>query len=301
MGFIKYQHVERFGTDEVAGIECGVCHVFPKIDGTNGSVWLEAGQVRTGSRNRALGEDGENQGFRAAIEVDSRILAYLTEHPEHRLYGEWLVPHSLKSYRDDAWRRFYVFDVCMETDEGEMVYLPYLIYQPMLETHGLDYIPLQAEIRNGTYEQLVKMLDSNTFLMKDGHGAGEGVVVKNYGYKNKYGRTTWAKFVRAEFKEIHIKTMGAPIINGGRMVEQDIAEKYCTDALIEKEYSKIVAEAGGWRSQYIPRLLSSILHAVVTENTWDVVKTFKMPTINFKTLNYMVIERIKTAKSELFA
>ena len=39
MDFVKYQHVERLGVDEVDGIELGVCHVFPKIDGTNSSVW----------------------------------------------------------------------------------------------------------------------------------------------------------------------------------------------------------------------------------------------------------------------
>jgi len=35
--FMKYQHVERYGTDEVEGIELGETYIFPKIDGTNGS------------------------------------------------------------------------------------------------------------------------------------------------------------------------------------------------------------------------------------------------------------------------
>ena len=32
MDFRKYQHIERFGTTEVDGIELGKCYVFPKID-----------------------------------------------------------------------------------------------------------------------------------------------------------------------------------------------------------------------------------------------------------------------------
>ena len=32
MEFRKYQHIERFGTDEVDGIEIGTTYVFPKID-----------------------------------------------------------------------------------------------------------------------------------------------------------------------------------------------------------------------------------------------------------------------------
>ena len=37
--FVKYQHIERFGTQETEGIENGTCYVFPKIDGTNASLW----------------------------------------------------------------------------------------------------------------------------------------------------------------------------------------------------------------------------------------------------------------------
>lgn len=46
--FIKYQHVERFGNLEVQNIELGLCHIFPKIDGTNASVWLENGEIKAG-------------------------------------------------------------------------------------------------------------------------------------------------------------------------------------------------------------------------------------------------------------
>ena len=41
MEFRKYQHIERYGRNEVLGIEQGVCYVYPKIDGTNSSVWLK--------------------------------------------------------------------------------------------------------------------------------------------------------------------------------------------------------------------------------------------------------------------
>ncbi len=50
--FRKYMHVERYGNDEVQGIEIGTCYIFPKLDGTNGSVWLQDDQVCCGSRNR---------------------------------------------------------------------------------------------------------------------------------------------------------------------------------------------------------------------------------------------------------
>ena len=295
--FKRYQHVERFGTDEVAGIELGTLHIFPKIDGTNSSVWFEDGAIRGGSRNREVSLDNDNQGFFESVHKDERIIKYLQKHPEHRLFGEWLVPHSLKTYRADAWRKFYVFDVCKDTEEGP-IYLSYEMYSEMLDEFDIDYIPLLCTIKNGSYEQLIGQLDKNTFMIKDGEGSGEGVVLKNYSYQNRYGRTTWAKIVRAEFREIHAKVMGAAELNGKRMVEETITEKWCTEAVIEKEYAKIAAD--GWQSKYIPRLFGAIYHDIVDSETWNIVKELKQPTINYKTLNHFVIEKIKQVKPELF-
>jgi hypothetical protein len=300
MDFVKYQHIERLGVDEVDGIELGVCHVFPKIDGTNSSVWLdENGPGSAGSRNRELSLDKDNAGFLEAIIKDSNVISYLLKHPEHRIYGEWLVPHSLKTYRDDAWRKFYVFDVCVDTTEG-VEYLPYSVYSKLLEEFNIDYIPLLAEVRNGSYEQFVNLLEKNQFLIKDGQGVGEGIVIKNYSYKNKYGRTTWAKIVRAEFKELNTKAFGAPIIKGEKMVEEAIVEKYVTTAMIEKEYAKIVTEVGAWSSKLIPRLLNTVFYTLVQEESWNMVKEFKLPKINYGTLNHMVIDKIKREKKDLF-
>ena len=38
MKFREYTHVERYGNDEVQGIEYGELYIFPKLDGTNASV-----------------------------------------------------------------------------------------------------------------------------------------------------------------------------------------------------------------------------------------------------------------------
>ena len=81
MEFQKYQHIERFGTDEVDGIELGECYVFPKIDGTNSSVWLEDGQIKAGSRNRELTLENDNAGFYNSVINDERIKGFLAEYP----------------------------------------------------------------------------------------------------------------------------------------------------------------------------------------------------------------------------
>ena len=299
MEFKKYQHIERFGTDEVQGIEIGSVYIFPKIDGTNASVWLNNGEIKAGSRNRELSLDSDNAGFYEAMMDDLRIEEYLLKHPEHRLYGEWLVPHSLKTYRQDAWRRFYIFDVCLDRDDT-LEYIPYDIYKPMLEEFNLDYIPPIGIMKNANYEGFLKALERNLFLIEDGKGVGEGIVIKNYDFYNKYHRQTWAKIITNEFKEKHVKEMGAGYINASKMVEEEIVDKYCTEALIEKEYAKIVTEKEGWRSEYIPILLSTVFHELIIEESWTIIKQFKMPTINYKTLNTLVIHKVKQVKSEIF-
>lgn len=302
MQFKKYMHIERLGTDEVEDIEFGECYVFYKIDGTNGSVWLDdEGNIKAGSRTRELTLEKDNAGFYAYVLENEKIKAYLKEHPNHRLYGEWLVPHSLKTYRKDAWRKFYIFDVSLET-EGHDELLPYEVYKAMLDKFELDYIPPLAILKNASDDSFIKLLEkTGQFLVEDGKGNGEGIVIKNYSFINKYGRQTWAKIVANEFKEVHAKTMGASIVTSTQLVEEKIVDKFCTETFIDKEYCKIVNEMQGWKSQYIPMLLSRVYSEFIKEESWNFVKYFKNPKINYKTLQALVTQKIKETKEEIFS
>jgi len=307
MEFKKYQHIERFGTTEVQNIELGKVFVFPKIDGTNSVVWFDKG-IQAGSRKRQLSIESDNAGFFAWVKEQPHILEYLKENPTHRLFGEWLVPHSLKTYKEDAWRNFYVFDVAIDKIESEIThegddklkYISYEDYKPLLEKFGINYIPAICSITNASYEQLVNQLIKNVFLIEDGKGIGEGIVIKNYEYKNKYGRQTWAKIVTSEFKETHSKEMGASEMKGKKRVEEEIAKKYVTKALCEKVRAKIEIETDGFSSKQIPRLLGTVYYDIVKEENWNFVKEFKNPTINYKTLQHFIFAQIKTCMPMLF-
>jgi len=305
MEFKKYQHIERFGTIEVEGIEQGVCHVFPKIDGTNGSLWLNDGRIQCGSRKRLLDFGDDNAGFHKENYDKQTFRNFFEAHPDLRLFGEWLVPHSLKTYREDAWRKFYVFNVTRDLPEelpsGEKFeYLSYEEYQPLMEEYGIEYIPCIFKYTNGDYDNFLKCLDVNNFLIEDGKGFGEGIVIKNYAYKNKYGRTTWAKIVTNEFKEKHTRVNGPTERSARIAVEDHIVEKFVTPSLIEKTFQKIVVESDGWSSKFIPRLLSTIYHDLIVEESWNIIKEYKNPMINFKRLQQLTMLKIKSVKSELF-
>lgn len=293
MEFLKYQHVERFGTTETQGIENGMCYVFPKIDGTNSQLWMDNGILFAGSRNRQLSMDNDNAGFFAWAVEQYKLHAFFKENPTLRLYGEWLVPHTLRTYQKTAWNQFYVFDVM----DGES-YLPYEAYKKLLDEFALEYIPPICKVASPTYERLIDQLEKNGYLIEDGQGTGEGIVIKNYDYKNKFGRIVWAKIVKNEFKAKHQKTDVCEL-RESKLVEQEIVDKFVTLALIEKEKAKI-ENGNGWSSKNIPQLLGVVFYCLVKEDCWNFVKEFKNPTIDFKRLSFMTTQKVKELMPEIF-
>ena len=295
--FVKYMHLERYGNEEVDGIEQGTTYVFPKLDGTNAQLWLNKdGRIQAGSRNRELSFENDNAGFFNHIVTDKRVHDLFLGFPELRLYGEWLVPHSLKTYREDAWRKFYIFDV-YNVETGEIYH--YDRYKEILDAYKLDYLAPIAIIKNGTREHFEKCLDKNVFLIKDGMGVGEGIVIKNYEWQNKFGNTVWAKMVTNQFKEIHHREMGAPII-GGETIEEKIVEDYVDAHLIDKVVAKIENDEGGWSSRHIPQLLQTVFYDLVNEELWNIIKKHKNPKIDFAYLQRLTITKVKEMRKDIF-
>ena len=174
MQFEKYMHLEHYGNAEVEDIEVGVVYAFPKLDGTNGQLWWDKDKgLMAGSRNRTLSIGNDNAGFYAYALSQVKFTQFFNWHHKLRLIGEWLVPHSLKTYRDDAWHKFYVFDV--QDENGN--YLPYDTYKPILDNFGIDYLAPLAILKNPSYDQIQHTLNKNVFLIKDGEGIGEGIAL----------------------------------------------------------------------------------------------------------------------------
>jgi hypothetical protein len=294
-------HIERYGNVEVQGIEFGECFIFPKLDGTNSSVWIDEdvgiSKICMGSRNRELTEIDDNAGFYDFIKNDDSFKEFFKTFPNLRLYGEWLVPHSLKTYRDDAWRKFYIFDVFGDLSNE---YIPYNDYKKWLDEYNLDYIPPICSIKNGSFEKFIHELENNKFLIQNDKGIGEGIVIKNYGYRNQWGRPCFAKIVNNDFKEAHAKKMGSPVKEFKQVLEQEIANIYINLHFVNKIIDKISVLENGWASKYIPRLLSTAYYDLINEELWNILKKMKNPVINFKTLQFCVTKRVKEIKPELF-
>ena len=287
MEFREYMHLERYGKEKVLNIENGECFIFPKLDGTNSSVWLDNGKIQAGSRKRHLSQEEDNFGFFKWVLKQENLINYLKENPTHRLFGEWLVPHELRTYRKDAWERFYVFDVAVEVD-NKLNYLHFHFYKPLLVKHNIEFVPPIVVLKNFHYQQLVDQLKNNDFLVEE--GIGEGIVVKNYDFRNREGRTVWAKLISSEFEE-QKREKGIP---RSKLLEEVIAKQYVTTAFCKKEFAKMKHDAGvDWTSQMSPKLLDHIFSEMVREECWNFVKENKNPTINFSTLKYFVIAKIQ--------
>ena len=297
MQYKSYQHIEKLGNKEVEGILKGKCSIQPKIDGTNGVVWLgDDGIIHAGSRRRDLTLDNDNAGFYNTVIKDDNIRKYLLDHKDHYLYGEWLVPHTIRYYHPESWKHFYVFDI-FSYDRG---YIPYDEYSKELDKYGISYIPEIISIDNPTMEDLTKYLKETKYLIPEDK-MSEGIIIKNYEYRNQYGRCTYAKIVAEEFFNtkslLRMKNHEAK----DKTSEKDIVTTMLSEPLIRKEFAKIkLAYPDARRQELIGRTLNTIFHVFIHEELLDYIEK-KKPLINFYYLKKECDERIKEVlKSELF-
>ena len=312
MVFIRYQHVERINTDESMGLLDGTCHIFPKMDGSNMGVYSEDSEIRMMSRNREL--DGSEPFAKFAVAHDG-IRRFVKDFPGMRLYGEWMVPHTVRSYVPEVWNRWFVFDMTAEFPDrnytyigvdGEehtldcdgRTYIPYEEYVPILEAYGIDYIPCIDVLENPAPECLAEYADvKNTWMMST--GCGEGIVVKRYGFVNAYGRTSWAKVINVEFasmsKGLRVRNWQAK--HGDVPLEYTLIREGVTPDLVNKEYEKIresteKVEPG--------RLLGMVWHEFFHEELWDLIRKHKNPTVNFNVLRKECDLMVKIIRPEVF-
>lgn len=80
-------------------------------------------------------------------------------------------------------------------------------------------------------------------------------------------------------------------------MEVEIAEKYVTEHLVQKELAKLKS-SGVVKLQ--PALLQTVFYVLLTEEIADIVKKYKLPLIDFKSLNRAVINQVKVHAKELF-
>lgn len=270
--FKKYPKIITLGKTETLQLLQHPVTVQEKIDGANASIWLDPNnQIAYGSRNSQLEKTKGLRGFVETMEQNKQqILSYLLENPTVTLYGEWLVKHTI-NYPQNAYQKFYLFDIRDETpsprDQKEV--------QQVAQKLGFEYPKIFVENKKVTLEEL-KTFVGQTGI--DGTEHGEGIIIKNVDFRDKYGDMLYAKMVGEQFAETK-KISKSKLLDS--KVEEELATKYCTQARVVKVAQKLADELDvELEEKDIPRVIQTVFYDIVEEEIWAIVK--KGYTVNFK-------------------
>jgi hypothetical protein len=311
--FHAYEKVERLEKEECDGILNGGCYVFEKIDGANAQIYLdtETREIAFGSRNRILGI-GDNlisgdsfRGFSNWVKKYNVALSkFFHIHPHLILNGEWLIKHSVV-YAPEFYQQFYVFDIYDSENSRYFGINDHRCWQDILDVN-LTFIAPDDFFVNPTMEDLQR-----TLKLPSRYGAKfrEGIVIKNYNFTNKWGRQPYGKLLHETFQEVKSKPK-APVSPDA--IELAIQDQYVTEARVKKIVNKIKmhnalgaihsaaivaydadADERRLEMKHIPQVINMVWYDIVSEDMNDILKKFKDPTINFKSLKRLVFERTK--------
>ena len=256
----EYKSIERYGKSRNELTVRGNIVVWEKIDGSNASFQRVGDKVlafsRTsyldGSKDKQLG--GFYQWVQENIKAEDLAEGYV-------YFGEWTNIHKI-NYGDKL-KKFFFFDLY---DTGTERYLDMSHIRTEAGHLGLTLAPIFYE---GMFvsEDHIQSFVGKSMLAPD--GIGEGVVVKNYGYFDKFGNQKFTKIVTKSFQET----------NGAKVREMKarpdpltmFINDTVTEARIEKMLHKLVDE-GKLKEDYAIEDMGDILKALGNSVYEDVIK-----------------------------
>ncbi len=266
MVFEKYPKIMALHKEECDGILDGTCYIQEKVDGANASIWNEDGEIHYGSRSRDLFKASDNfNGFGTWIEQHAGVKKLLIDHPEYRLNGEWLVRHTI-GYNELAYRKFYLFDITIEEGETKIT-MPMDEMYRLAEEYDIPAVHLFAVLENPTLEQIIQHCGTSVLGSK-----GEGVVIKNLAFINKFGDKQFGKFVTQEFKEDNAVTFGGNNRTSDTYEETYFMNQMMTLARVQKIFHKAESQHGRLDMKNIPMIMGMCYHDLITEEGWVIAQ-----------------------------
>ncbi|WP_137743376.1 RNA ligase family protein [Robertmurraya siralis] len=255
----KYQDIVRHGKSGTHLTIEGNPYIViqEKLDGANASFKFENGELKCFSRNTELNKDNTLRGF--TVWANQHFMSHEGLAENYIFFGEWLVRHKL-SYGENE-NQFYLFDIY---DLVEDEYLPYSKVANAAEELGLNLVPVFYE---GEFQSLEHI---QSFVGKSKLGEiGEGVVVKNTDFKNKYGNQQFTKFVSDSFAEM-AKTKKHKV-NTQKDDLQEFVNATVNKARVSKIIHKLVDE-GLLKEDYAIEDMGTILKNTGSKVFDDVIK-----------------------------
>lgn len=272
MKFKKYPKIHALHKEECVGMLTGKCHIQEKIDGANASIWMhEDGTIHCGSRNNDLTVKGDGfNGFVDYVNNHEGIKSLLNENPSYRLYGEWLVRHSI-GYSEASYKQFYLFDIEVV---DEMLPLEHVYANA--EIYKINTAHYFGEYLNPTLEQIKELAGTSVLGVR-----GEGVVIKNFDFINMFGDKQYGKYVTQEFKEDNAITFGGNNKYSDTYHEMYFVNELLTLPRVQKVCHKLESELGKLDMKHTPRILNTVYHDVITEEGWTIATKMSKSTTPF--------------------
>lgn len=237
----KFIDISRFKNGYMDGFRTGDKIIIQeKIDGANAAIRSDGTDVFAQSRKNVLSEENTLRGFYGFTQSLDKSTVIDVLGDDLILYGEWLVPHSVK-YPEERYNKFYAYDV-YSLSRGE--FLPQNEVKPIAEKIGVPYVPVFFEGEFKDWDSVLALVGKTEM----GGEYGEGIVVKNMTRLSEMSNTKlppYVKIVCERFAETKGHKDSKPVdpekIKEAERVKSLVAT-IVTPARVEKLVNKMVDE-----------------------------------------------------------
>lgn len=301
MTFKKYPDIERLGHEDnkdVIAFPEDTVVIEEKVDGGNGSFWLENDGIHFGSRNRDLTLENDTKMFAGFQKQLRDLLKDKTLNPDYIYYIEWMAKHTI-SYTNAPF--IIGIDIRLRRSanrEGFGLFLGRESREQEFNRLNIENVPL---IWRGTVKEL-KQLEIRDLIPKSKYfdGFAEGIVIKNYCRKHpSENHQIYAKLVRDEFKEDNKAIFGS--VKQKTSDSSRIVDIYCSDARIRKAVLQFIDNGDKLELKLMSKVPHYVIKDIFKEEILEIIDKYKfidlkeikqkVPKLCLRVINEMMIER----------
>lgn len=292
--FKKFVDIETLGKSEnsciVTNAEDGII-IEEKVDGGNGSFWVEDGELHVGSRHHDLTLEKDVRTFTKERAELLKILDGKLEliNKNYIYYVEWMQKHTV-NYNGGI-TAVVGLDIRLKplTEDEPSKFLFYNDKVNEFSKLGVPIVALKwSGLAKDVNEALLKTLLAKSLYYD---GLPEGIVVKNYGRTNKYGRQIFAKIVNDNFQE-HSKSRTNKIRPSDD--SELLINTFVTEARVNKRILSLITEG----KQDLGLALMTHLPISVIKDIFKEESEWMLK--NCKVINFATIKHIASAKCVAF-
>lgn len=232
----KYTDIIRYGKQETEDVlkKGDYITITEKMDGANASFRIDETNplgVSCYSRNKPLNAENTLGGFYNWV-IDNIVPIKDKLNPNYIYYGEWMNPHKVK-YKEEIYKEFYMFSIW---DSYKYLHDDIVKFESKrLNIKTVDYF-YEGEFIS--LEHLMSFVGKSNLTLEP--NTGEGIVIKNVSYFDKYCKQCFVKLVSDKFTEV--KKQKVPKADKSMIEGYVELMSVLTQARVDKILYKVVDE-----------------------------------------------------------